>query len=58
MQEVDKGKRYNKVSELPTWAKEPIQGLIGKGYLSGDEKGNLNLSEDMIRLLVIMWRMK
>ena len=56
--EVNKEKRYNKVSELPTWAKEPIQGLIDKGYLSGDEKGNLNLSEDMIRMLVIMWRME
>lgn len=55
--EVDKEKRYNKVSELPTWAKEPIQGLLDKGYLAGDERGNLNLSEDMIRLLVIMWRM-
>lgn len=55
--EVEKQKRYNKVSELPEWAKEPIQGLIDKSYLSGDENGNLNLSEDMIRMLVIMWRM-
>lgn len=50
-------KRYNTVRELPEWAREPIQELIDKGYLSGDEKGNLNLSEDMIRILVIMWRM-
>lgn len=55
--EMEKEKRYNKVSELPEWAREPIQGLIDKGYLSGDENGNLNLSEDMIRLLVIMRRM-
>ncbi len=50
-------KRYNTVRQLPEWAREPIQELIDKGYLSGDEKGNLNLSEDMIRILVIMWRM-
>lgn len=28
--EVEKEKRYNKVSKLPEWAREPIQGLINK----------------------------
>lgn len=48
--------RYNKVAELPEWAKPTIQKLMTKGLLKGDEKGNLNLSEDMVRMLVILDR--
>lgn len=54
--EVEKEKRYNAVSELPEWAREPIQGLIDKKILFGDEKGNLDLSMDMIRTLIPLWR--
>lgn len=46
-------KRYNKVEEMPKWAQEPIQALIDAGALQGDENGNLNLTEDMMRMLVI-----
>lgn len=53
--------RYNSVAELPTWAKPTIRKLIGRGCLKGnggkrDADGlpaDLDLSEDMIRLLVI-----
>ena len=53
--------RYNKIGEMPGWAKPTIQKLCDKEYLSGnggakDESGypaDLDLSIDMIRLFVI-----
>ena len=44
--------RYQKLHEVPGYAKDTIQRLIGKGILKGNENG-LDLSEDMIRILVI-----
>lgn len=49
-------RRYNKVSELPKWYQTEIQALMEAGKLKGDEKGNLNLTEDMIRTLIIVTR--
>ena len=46
-------KRYQKVEEMPTWYREEIKALVDAGKLVGDEKGNLNLTEDMIRTLII-----
>lgn len=51
--EEEEMKRYNKVEEMPTWAQEPIQALIDAKALYGDENGNLNLTEDMVRMLII-----
>ena len=44
--------RYNTVQECPEWARETIQKLVDKGYLSGDGQ-NLDLSHDMVRMFVI-----
>ncbi len=44
---------YNTLEEVPVWAKPTIGKLTTKGYLLGDEKGNLNLDETLIRILVI-----
>lgn len=44
--------RFNKVSEMPDWAKATVNRLISKGFLKGDGSG-LDLSPDMLRLLVI-----
>lgn len=49
-------KRYNTVAEMPDWAKPTIQKLIDDKILSGAGNG-LNLSEDMIRTLVLTQRM-
>ncbi len=46
--------RYNKIEEVPDWAKETISKLIDKGAIA--DKDNLNLSEDMLRVMVIMSR--
>ena len=48
-----KNDRYNKVSEMPKWAQKEAQELINSGALKGDENGNLDLTEDMLRMLII-----
>ncbi len=45
--------RYQKVDEMPAWAQPEIQELVDANALRGDENGNLNLTEDMIRMLII-----
>ena len=47
--------RYNTVQECPEWARKTIQKLVDKGYLNGNGEG-LNLSEDMVRVFVILDR--
>ena len=44
--------RYQKIEEVPKYAKPTIQKLIDKKMLKGNENG-LDLSEDMIRMFVI-----
>lgn len=41
---------------MPDYAKPTIQKLVDKGYLKGDNSGNLNLTNDMLRMLVILDR--
>ncbi len=45
-------KRYDSLNDIPAWGKPTISKLIEKGIVQGDDKGKLNLTEDMIRLLV------
>lgn len=47
--------RYNTLEEVPDYAKETISKLVEAGTLQGNGEG-LNLSEDMIRILVILDR--
>ena len=49
--------KYGYVDEnMPEYAKPTIIKLINKGYLKGDFSGNLNLTEEMLRTLVILDR--
>ena len=41
---------------MPEYAKPTIIKLFNKGFLKGDSSGNLNLTEEMLRILVIMDR--
>ena len=52
-EEEDMVQRYSKVSELPKSLQREVQELINSGALKGDEKGNLNITEDMARCLII-----
>lgn len=51
VEEVEKV--YNKVNECPDWSRETVQKLLNKGFLKGDEQGNLGLNDTMIKILVI-----
>ena len=48
--------KYNWTLACPTWAHDTVHKLLQKGYLKGDQNGQLNLSEDMCRILVILDR--
>ena len=46
-------KVYNRPKDCPQWAQETVQKLVNKGFLQGDENGNLALTESLMRILVI-----
>ena len=44
---------YNYIDEnMPDWAKPTIQKMVEKGYLKGNEKGELNLNMILLRVFV------
>lgn len=45
--------RYHTLDEVPAWAKPELQTLLDSGALKGDERGDLDLSEDMLRTLIV-----
>lgn len=50
----DKEVRYNTIDEIPEWGKATINKLINTKAIA--DKNNLDLSEDMLRVLVIIDR--
>ena len=44
---------YKTLNDVPTWGKPTIEKLINKNALRGDENGNLNITNDLLRTLVI-----
>ena len=56
LKEEDDMKYYEKVSELPDWAKPTIQKVIDKGILKGDGSG-LHLSEENMKMFIYMDRL-
>lgn len=48
--------KYNWTLACPDWAKATVSKLYQKGFLKGDGNGQLGLSEDMCRILVILDR--
>lgn len=48
-------KRYQTLDELP-YGREIMEKLVAEGVISGDENGNLNLTDDMIRIFMILDR--
>ena len=53
LKEGETVKVYNTIKEIPDWALPTVKKLIAHGSLKGNSKGELNLSYDMLRLLVI-----
>lgn len=50
--------RYNKIEDVPAWARSTIKEMMDAGLISGIGGGNLDLSADMLRMLYVMWRMR
>lgn len=44
---------YNSIEECPAWARPTVQKLVNKGFLQGTSDGSLELTEDLIRVLVV-----
>ena len=56
--EVKKEMLYNYIDEnMPAWARPTIQKLVDKGALQGNEKGELLLTDIMLRIFVANDRM-
>ena len=53
----DMATRYNTVAELPEWAQEETRRLVDRGALKGDENGNLDVTMDMLRTMIVCQRM-
>ena len=47
---------YQSLEDCPAWAQSEVKALMDAGALRGDEKGNLNLTEEMMRTLIICKR--
>ena len=48
---------YKTIADVPDWGKGTVQKLIDSGVMRGDENGDINVSGDMLRGMVIMGRM-
>ena len=53
LKESDIVQVYKTIKDIPSWALPTVNKLIAHGSLKGDANGELNLSRDMLRLLVI-----
>lgn len=49
--------RYNTVQEMPAYYQEEAQRLVDRGALRGREPGKLDVSEDMLRVMICVQRM-
>ena len=49
---------YKTLNDIPTWGKPTIEKLLNKKAIQGDENGDLNISDDLLRTLVIHDRLK
>lgn len=56
-EDEDMATRYNRVDELPEWAQEEAQRLVDRGALLGDAHGNLDVTMDMLRTMIVCQRM-
>lgn len=49
--------RYATIDDVPGWAREETQRLIDRGVLAGTSGGQLDLSLDMLRAMIVCQRM-
>lgn len=56
--EALKPKVYHYTVDVPEWGRATVQRMLDSGVFAGAAPDDLNLSEDMLRMLVVMERMK
>lgn len=44
---------YKTLNDISAWGKPTVEKLVNKKAIQGDENGNLNISNDLLRILVI-----
>lgn len=47
---------YKTLEDVPDWGRRTVDNLVASKRLRGDEKGELNLTHDLLRALVVMDR--
>lgn len=52
-EENKNSKIYKTLNDIPEWGKSTIKKLVNKKAIQGDENRNLNISNDLLRILVI-----
>ena len=50
--------RYTTIDDVPSWARSTIKEMMDAGLIAGTGGGRLDLSDDMLRMLYIMWHMR
>ena len=50
--------RYTTIDDVPGWARSTIKEMMDEGLIAGTGGGKLDLSDDMLRMLYIMWHMR
>lgn len=50
--------RYTTINDVPGWARGTVKEMMDAGLIAGTGGGNLDLSDDMLRMLYIMWHMR
>ena len=50
--------RYTTIDDVPGWARSTIKEMMDAGLIAGTGCGRLDLSDDMLRMLYIMWHMR
>ena len=47
--------RYDSIDDVPGWARSTVKEMMDAGLIAGTGGGRLDLSDDMLRMLYIMW---
>ena len=50
--------RYTTIDDVPGWARSTIKEMMDAGLIAGTGGGRIDLSDDMLRMLHIMWLMR
>ena len=53
--EDDDEVKYQKYENVPEWGKTAVKYVMDKGYMSGTGNGNIDLTESMLRMIVILY---